>query len=693
MIKNELIKILSNRIFLLFFILMLLFNGLYYKWLLDVHPDTLEPSASEYNRLVKELAPLSDEEKLEVVTEQLAEISELGSFFAQSADFTVPVDFSLSSMLYQEIEEELIRVTGYQDQVSAIVQNADAHLGRPETGSYGPMERSFMESRLRKTREIYRGLMDVEPVFYPSRGIRAFVDNPITDCCCLFILLLAVFQLLTAERQNELIILSKTTCRGRRAHGLVKALALGILCVFVTVLLVTESILVIGSIYPFLSFMHPIQSVFSYCALRVNILGYLCVYMVIKMLFYLLCTAVFYFVCCLLRKVIPIFLILTGTTGLLLYLYLSISENSYLAPLKTMNPIAFGQAGALLERYQCVNVFGIAVNKLILYACICGGLALLFFAATIKVFAVSYEKNMVSDRHSFFERKKKWNVGLIRHECYKTFISQKIMFVLIFAGLFAWLLYTPFGWNGFSMSEVFYYRYSEAVKGAYTDEVDEFIRQNRETVYAGMMQPGLEEGQLIAYSAMLEALTWMSEYAEYLSGHENSYYIYNQGYTALTGGNGVVNRQNIMTSIVMYAFAAVCFVLTVSIDYQHGENRLIHSTVKGRRAYIGSKMLIGMLIAAVLLCMFWLPQLVGTLYLWGTDFIFAPAYSLQHLDGIWGGISIFTYLCLKYMGKYMMLLGVMVFSYLIERKVKSSVTAIVWVCAVVEIPLVVILLN
>ena len=41
----------------------------------------------------------------------------------------------------------------------------------------------------------------------------------------------------------------------------------------------------------------------------------------------------------------------------------------------------------------------------------------------------------------------------------------------------------------------------------------------------------------------------------------------------------------------------------------------------------------------------------------------------------------------------MMLLGVMVLSYLLERKVKSSVTAIVWVCAVVEIPLVVMLLN
>lgn len=686
MVKNELIKILSNRMFLLFVILMLLFNGFYYKWALDVHSDVLQMPASRYNQAVEELSSFSDEEKLALVSGRLEEMSEQSALVPNSEDIT-------QYDMYQEIWEELSRITEYQKQIGGIVRNADAHLGRPETGSYGALERSFMESRLEKTREIYQGLMEVEPVFYPSRGIRALLDNPITDCCCLFILLFAVFQLLTAERQSEWIILSKTTRRGRGAHGIAKALALGIVCMMITVLMTAESMFVIGSIYPFGSFLHPIQSVFSYCALRINILEYLCIYMVIKMLFFLFCTAVCYFVCCLLRKTIPIILTLAGAAGLLLYLYLTVSETSHLAPLKTMNPIAFGQAGVLLERYQCVNIFGTAVDKLIFYMILCGMLAILVFAAAVRVFAVSYEKNTTSAKRSFFDAKKRWNVGILRHECYKALISQKVLIVLMFAGAAAWVMYTPFGHFWFSASEIFYYRYSEAVMGTYTDEVEEFIAKNRETVYAEMAQPDLQEAQLITYSAMLEALTWMSEYAQYLSAHEDSYYLYNQGYTALTGGNYMVNRQNIMTSIVMYAFAVICFVLTMSIDYQHGENRLIHSGVKGRGAYLRSKLLIGMLIAAVLLGLFWLPQLVGTLRSWGTEFLSAPAYSLQHLAGVPRGISIFTYLCLKYIGKYMMLLGVMVFSYLLERKVKSSVTAIVWVCAVIEIPLVVMLLD
>ncbi len=700
MVKNEWIKLCGNRTLLLFMILMLLFNGLYYKWSLDVHADiqNQEPSASAYRQFTGELLTLSasDEEKLRFVSDSLTEMSEIMERQLRSEMGMIhnnDAESHLLSALYQEIEDELSRVTGYRDQIDTILQNVDVQMRRLEFGNYGALERHFLESRLTKTREIYGGLADVEPVFYPSRGIRALVDDPVTDCCCLFILLFAVFQLLTAERQNELIILSKTTRRGRGAHGTAKAAALSILCVTVTVVMITESVLVIGSIYPFASLMHPAQSVFTYCALRISLLGYLCIYTLIKMLFYLMCTAVFYVICCLFRKVVFVFFMLAGTVGLTVFLYLSISEVSWLAPLKTMNPIAFGQAGALLERFQCANVFGLAVNKLVLYPCLCAALALAFFAAGIRAFAQAYEKHAVSDRFSFLEKKKKGHVGILRHECYKALVAQRILIVLAVAGIFAYALNTPFGEKRMSLSELFYNQYSEEVKGAYTDKTDEFIRQNQEIVTAWMREPGVEEWQQITYRAMSEALTQMSQYTQYLAAHENSYYIYNEGFTAVTGGNEGVNRQNIMVSMVLYAFAAVCFVLTMSIDDQHGENRLIHSTVKGRNAYIRSKVLVGMLIAAVLFGMFWLPPLKGTLRIWGTEFMFAPAYSLQHLNGVWGGISIFAYICLWYLGKYMMLLIIMIVSYLIEHRVKSSVAAIVWVCAIVEIPLVVMLLN
>ena len=77
----------------------------------------------------------------------------------------------------------------------------------------------------------------------------------------------------------------------------------------------------------------------------------------------------------------------------------------------------------------------------------------------------------------------------------------------------------------------------------------------------------------------------------------------------------------------------------------------------------------------------------------GVDYIFAPAYSLMHLDWVWGGISIAAYIGLGYAARYLSLLVLMAFSYLVERKVKDSIVAIVCVCAVVEIPLAIMLLG
>ncbi|MDE6420975.1 MAG: hypothetical protein K2K87_10655, partial [Lachnospiraceae bacterium] len=235
--------------------------------------------------------------------------------------------------------------------------------------------------------------------------------------------------------------------------------------------------------------------------------------------------------------------------------------------------------------------------------------------------------------------------------------------------------------------------YSYYITGEYTDGIWEYIRLNEEEVIANASRPDVREGERVAYEAMLEALSRVSEYAAYLSERENSYYINNPGYITLTGGDEGVNRKNVMTSMLMYAFAIICFVLTLSIDYQCGENRLIHSTRKGRWHYAKAKVLIGMLISLILLILFWVPTLRQQLSMEGVDYIFAPAYSLMHLDWVWGGISIAAYIGLGYVARYLSLLALMAFSYLVERKVKDSIVAIICVCAVVEIPLAIMLIS
>ena len=690
MVKNEWIKLFRNRVFLVFFAAMFIFYAFYLYWSLIFYtkPGQIEQApASYYNELAGELVSLTDEEKLTLLTERIGQMEELSEAMSGSAKFGMVL------LAYEEVLDEVNRAVHYQEIRSNIISNAEKQMRRLDRGNYGALEQRYLESRLEKTQEVYARLSDVTPASCHVRGIRALVDNPMADFCCLFILLLAVFQLLTVERQNELIILSKSTVRGKRTHGFVKAAVLSGLCILVTVLLLLEGIFVIGRIYPFPPLRIPIQSVYSYCTLRINVLEYLCLYTMLKILFYLMCTALFYFVCCLLRKVIPIFLVILTGGGILLFLYLEISENSYLAPLRAASPVALGQAGELLERYQCVNMFGIAVNRILFAVVLLSTLTLLLLMASVKIYAISGEKNILADRRSIYDKKKRWSVSLIVQECYKVFISQRLILVLAAAVVVSCVYLPTTGASDVStLVDHLFYAYSTRVAGEYTEKVSEYIRQHQEEIGANAAFPDMQEKDRMFYDAMQETFSQMWEYAVYLSEHENSYYINNPGYIALTGGNEDANRKNIMTSMLMYAFAAVCFVLTLSVDYQGGENRLIHSTEKGRWHYVRAKAFVGMLVSLILLMLFFVPQMISELRFFGADYIFAPAYSMQHLSWVWGGISIFTYLCLVYAARYVSLLVLMVFAYLVERKVKSSIVAIVCVCAVVEIPLAVMLL-
>lgn len=708
MIKNEWIKLFRNRVFLIFFAAMFVFYGFYLYWLLVLYVKqgvVEQAPASYYQEITEELDSLSltDEEKLALLTERRGQLEELAAM-TNPAEFDLTqleglagvfnsVEYDRIMLAYEEVWDEVNRAVHYQEIRAAVVSNADKQLRRLDRGNYGRLERQYLESSFEKTKEVYGRLSDVMPVSGHARGLVALVDNPVADICCLFIVLLAAFELMTVERQNERIILSKSTVRGRQVHGLVKAAVLGGLCILVTVLLLLEGILVIGHIYSIPPLGIPVQSVYPYCALRISIGGFLCLYALLKILFYFWCAACAYAVCCLLHKVIPIFLVILGVGGVLLSVYLGISETSYLGSLRNASPIALGQAGELLERYRCVNVFGIAVNRLVFAVLLlCGG-TVVFLAAALKVYAVSEETNILADRRSVYDKKKRWGVGLFGHECYKAFLSQKLVIVLaVAAAVSVPYLKTTNAEGGKGLSDLFYQMYSYPVEGEYTDEIPEYIRQKQEEVFLSMSRPDVQERERSIYEMMLEALSRMSAYSEYLSAHENSYYLNKPFYISLTGGNEGANRKNIMTYMLTYVFAIVCFVLTMSVDYQRGENRLVHSTEKGRWHYIKAKVLIGMLISLLLLVLFWAPTLYRQLRTDGVEYIFAPAYSLQHLSWVWGEISVFGYLCLLYAARYLSLLGVMVFSYLVERKVKSSIVAIVCVCAVVEIPLAVMLI-
>ncbi len=675
MFWNEWIKLVTNKVFLFLFVLFLLLNGYYLYWSMELDREADEPGPERYNRAVLELQTLDDNGKLEAVSRKLEEISlefeELGSEFP-------PDDLYREQFLYQELLEELKQHSGFSQAVDAILANAGRRM---ETAK----ETSYAYRQAEKTRQRYERLTGIEPVFFPAKGLEYLLDDPAADCSTLFLVLIGAFLITLAERQKQLSILPKTTRYGRGAHSRIKAAVLGTAAAAVTVILFLERFWIIDQSYPFSDLGVPVQSVFPYCALKVSVFGYLAIYLFLKILFVWLVMSVFYLIGSVCRNTLLAIALLAGLTGVSAVCYLAVSPSSYLAFFHNWNPVAFSQIQPLLARYQSVNVLGYAVDKTGFCIFLWCFLSVFFCVLAGKLSAVQDELKASGNRDFTFFPKRTGSVNRFAHEAYKVFAVQKVFFLLLLAGIAAYAVYVPVSEKDGTLVDAVYHHYSEAVAGKYSGKIDAVIERNLETVEEQIEDAAEEKRNFL--NIQNAVLMQMKEYAAYLSQRENSYYIDNRGFTILTGGDADANRRHLVTKILMYAFAVICFVQALSVDYQNGEIRIIRSTPGGRRNYRKDKAGLGCLILLFLFAVFWLPELIQLIGTFGTADISAPAYSLQHLADVSSRISIREYLVFQYAGILLALAVLMAASYLVEKKIKNGTISILILLAFVEIPL------
>lgn len=677
MLKNEWMKLVTNKIFIFFFVLMLTANGVYLVWILG-NPTTLGwfTPADDYNAYAAGLSAYPDAEKYEITQRRIEENEE--KLFAGEVSFEL---FDENS-LYREFLDELKGTVKYSAMVSALVKNADSYKEDCKPGTYSYREYA-------KIGETYRNLIDVPVSYYPKRGPELLFHNPVFDCCNLFLLLVSVLLLTTAERQKGLSILGKSTKNGRLLHCVVKgAVTAGTSLVFLLLLFV-ENYLMIDSVYPFAPMSAAVQSLYPYCPYRVSIFGFTVLYLLLKYCFYLLCMAFFYLLCFGFRKTGIIFGALLAVAGLGAFLHTAVSDTSYLSFVNAVNPVRFSMTENFLSRLRLVNFFGMAADRTLLYV-ICWLLfALLFFLAGTFLYAEQEEKESVGRKVSlsvFF--KYRGGVHAFSHECYKAFITQKLLLVLLLSAGLSWFLFVPETGKYYSVSDALYHKYSEQVEGKYDGKALAYSREKLDGIRDFIREdPSKKED----YQNVQRAYEQMERYAVYLSDKEGSYYVNNDGLVTLSGGNPVANRRYLVSLMVMFAVAAYCFVQLFEIDYEKGEVRLLKATPLGQKKYLLYKSIIGALTVLALMLLFLLPELISVGKVYGFRYLNVPAYSLTHLVRFGKNISVLGVISLKYFATALAMFFIYGLAYLVEKKAKNGMVSVIILCAVVEIPLLVML--
>ena len=706
MIKNEIIKLFTNKFLLSVLVVIVLAQiGLVF-W-----TQYSDKDSRAYNEIVTDIKELPQDEvvgyledKIEYLEhvhivmnyviadmplEQL-EIENVESVLQsyESGDYLKYTDNVMDELnLYKEIYEEFKEVYFYNTTVNTIIDNTERFIKSSRTD-----KNSFDYFRALRTRQKYQNLTDLSPDYVSSRGINSYLEYVMTDYFIMAFMMFATVVIITMEKENGLTILSKTTVNGGIKHGLVKSFTLAISCVVVTVLMNLVTMVVVNGFYPFCDMNAPIQSVcgYGYCSLNVCIWQFIVINILMKILFYFAVTGVFYFLCCCFRNCIPVYCISVIITAGLTVLSNTISPTSYLSWINNYNLLAHRNTIDVIKRYVCVNIGGRAVDKVTFVIILFIVVSVVCVAVGVVIYTHMEEREKKSSLKLNLINRRKIHTNMFLHELHKVLWAQKGILILLIATVMGYVSYSPVKDTNYSLADVVYEYQAERIQGKYSSKTAEFISDFKtitEKKYDEEYGSATYTEKLVI-NAEKTASERLVHYGHYLSEKEASYLINNDGYVCLTYGNHEVNRHNAIKMLIISVMAVLTFVSIMSVDYQYGEDVLVHTTLFGGKKFRLYKVLIGILMAVVLFVIFWLPELISTLKGFGTEYINVPAYSLAHLDNVPKWISIGQYIGIGYVVRFLLICGIMGISYLINIKLRSTALSMIAVLMICIIPIV-----
>lgn len=591
-------------------------------------------------------------------------------------------------VLYKEVLEELEDGIGYNQYISDITEKtlSRLHKLKDDTG--------FTYSNLTYTYRAYEKMADVKIGTGPSRGIRFALENRITDLFALLFIMLVVLIEVTSEREKNLLILVKSTKEGRTKLGICKLLLLYAACLFI-MLLHVQALIIASDLYGLGDLGRSIQSVSGYqsCTLKLTVRGFLTINFILRWLFYCMCASGIYMISCALKKSVYVVSGIALIAGMSFVLYENISNTSNMLVLKQLTFMGLVRTEELLGTYRNIRIGEMAADRLWLGL---GEMVLMLSAfSIISVISFAVIKEKESKRNTLFIRvRERLNMYpgshtcSFFHECVKTLITSKALFILIAAACIYLSTFTPI-FSGSDAQTLYYREMISAVCGR-AEGVGGMYWENLREGYEALYTEASKTGDIVKMNNTqyaLQAIDSLESHAAYLAEKEKSWYLDGTGYELLTGADEQYVQYDLHTGLYAAVISSIVFIAVFGLDYQHNEVRMLKSTLNGRRKRRMQLAFIGLLISVVIWGIFWLPQLLEVYKTYGFEAINAPAYSMEHLSFAPSFISIGMYLVCMYTVRLLGVFMIMGLCAITISKLKSFVISFTVILGIVVVPI------
>ena len=524
-----------------------------------------------------------------------------------------------------------------------------------------------------------------------------------TDVIALLMIMTAAVTLVTREKELDQIILSRTTFKGRGSLGAAKLFACFTAALVALVLLYTVNFAMAGITYGFGDLGRQIQSVYGFggSSLKISVLGYFALFLGSKLLVYLLLAALLYLIAVIFSTAVKVYASVVLLLAAESVLYYTIPSTSVWGLFKYVNIVAYANTKELFSDYLNLNIFGEPVNYIPVFVI---SAAVLLIGASVTAVIVFARKKVIRSRKSEF-RLSSINlfsgrtVSVFAHELYKTFISGRVLLILVVFGAFVFYTYKPLSESFHSVDELYYKHYMTVYEGEYNAKKQAMIDTEDEriqTVHQKQNEELANGGGAFVFMKYQDdlktefAFERVKAHAEYLKTTENGEFLYDAGYKLLTGDESAGNND---ATLALTALAMLICTLTYvySIEYKTGAAVLLRTSPRGRGTVFVRKFLIGLIIITVIYALTYSPYFYNVIHAYGMRQLSASAASMEHLAG-WD-MSILAYLILISVLRYLGLIASMLMIFFISAKARSFISSLLIETAVLILPVVIYLLG
>ena len=697
MIKSELYKIFSKKIFLILFVVLLLLNGffIYNKQIKGNDIDFI--SANAKISLNNDIAKYNNNnDKIKFVHNKLKAL--------EKDDVTHYTDDSYSERtLLDNAENQLKIVSEYKAYINKIIEMSDNITGV----SIFEDSSSFSYKNAVKTAEDYKPLSNIETAYSNSEGVNMATDFMLTDLIVILLLCIVCDALIGSERNININSLQRTCRYGRNKSAISKMVVGFITTAVICLMFYGVNYIIAGYTYGFGDLFRPIQSVdsFSNCTLRINVLQYLMLHFITKVLVMYLIYAIVN-VLSMVGKSKTISYIAFLCILIVSYcLNLFIGDNTSLMCFKYINLISFVDTKNVISHYRNINIFGEPINYVTCFWIVLLVLLLGLVALNILIYSRKKITAYNKSNNSFLSKLKIscGSTNVIVHELYKTFVSNKvgiIILVVLLTQLYI-TISSPIVLSNDEKYQKYYFSYyagdfNSNTKSKIENQIKKY-EDNKKSMDKcmsdydnGLITKEKYEDLFSTYSTIDEDYSnfkkYVIPYYDYLkSKADKSVSVVNyNGYCALLGLEG--NLSNTYC-LALYVLMVICIIPIFTVEYERKSIHLLSSTKLGFKSLVFKKIVCSCIVTALLNLLIYVPYFIRIISSYGINELGTAACSIEELSNISDGLSILNVIIITFAIRLLVSLIITVIISGISLFTKNTIISIIITTLVFVVPL------